>query len=315
MTQRLSEFPAVLVQVLGPTGVGKSRLALLLAQKFNAEVISADSMQVYRDFDIGTDKLPLSGRKGIPHHLIDVVGDCSQFNAARFLETAFAAAEAIRKRGKLPLVCGGTALYLRTMIRGLFPQSPSRVVNRRQLQKLAAQQGLDLLWRRLQAVDPEYGAGVNPRDGVRIMRALEIYYNHGAPPSQVFKQSRTPFQSYRFLRIGLTMERSLLYARIDARVERMLERGLLDEVCRLRRRYPPECPPFQALGYREIASYLDGECDWEETVERIKRHSRQLAKRQLTWFRREKDIHWFSLDQEEQVFDLLWTRLEELTHG
>lgn len=315
MTHPVSEFPAVLVQVLGPTGVGKSRLALFLAEKFNAEIISADSMQVYKDFDIGTDKLPPYNRQGIPHHLIDVVKDCSQFNAARFMEAAFTAAEDIRKRGKLPLVCGGTALYLRTLIRGVFPQSPRRRVERHVLQRLAARQGLGLLWRRLQQVDPEYSATVNPQDGVRIIRALEIYYNHGAPPSRVFQQTRTLFQSYRFIRIGLTMERARLYERIEARVERMLQRGLLDEVCRLRRRYPPPCPPFQALGYREIGAYLDGECDWDETVERIKCHSRQFAKRQLTWFRQEKDIQWFPAENQEQVSDWLQVRLDELVHG
>jgi len=304
-------FPhAVVVQVLGPTGVGKSRLALHLAGAFSGEIISADSMQVYRGFDIGTDKLAERDRKGIPHHLIDVVEDCSQFNAARFLEASFARAEEIRARGRLPLVCGGTALYLSTMIRGIFPQSAGEPnVKRGILKRLAAQQGMELLWRRLQRVDPAYGSGISPRDGVRIIRAMEIYYNHGLPPSRVFRLTRTPFAGYRFIRIGLMMDRDRLYERINDRVDQMLRRGLVDEVRRLRSRYSQDCPPFMALGYREIGEYLDGERDWTETVELIKRHSRQFAKRQLSWFRREKDIDWFSPHDESGVTEWLRSRL------
>lgn len=305
-----SPFPALAVQVLGPTGVGKSRLALHLAGELNGEIISADSMQVYRDFDIGTDKLPERDRNGIPHHLIDVVEDCSQFNAARFLEASFAVAEEIRGRGRLPLVCGGTALYLRTMIRGLFPQSGrGRNVERGVLKRLASQQGLELLWRRLQRVDPEYGSVVSPRDGVRIIRALEIYYNHGLPPSRIFPFTRSPFSAYRFIRIGLMMDRERLYERINDRVDQMLRKGLLDEVRRLRSRYSAGCPPFMALGYREMGEYLDGERDWAETVELIKRHSRQFAKRQLSWFRREKDINWFPPHDEAGVTEWLRSKL------
>jgi len=315
MRKTVSRFPAVLVQILGPTGVGKSRISLRLARDFNAEVISADSMQVYRGFNIGTDKLAVQERQGVPHHLIDIVDDCSQFNAARFMDESFVLAQEIRARGRLPLVCGGTALYLRTMIRGIFPQSNHCRMERRILQRLAAQQGLGLLWRRLQQVDPEYGRGVSPRDSIRIIRALEIYYNHGSPPSKVFRQTRTPFREYRFIRIGLTMERLRLYERIEERIDHMLQRGLVDEVRRLRLRYPPDCPPFQALGYREIADYLDGKRDWTETVGLIKCHSRQFAKRQLTWFRQEQDIKWFSPEDGEGVTAWLRLRLEENQDG
>ncbi len=314
MMQSGDSFPAVVVQILGPTGVGKSRLALYLAREFNAEVISADSMQVYRDFNIGTDKLSLPERQGIRHHLIDLIHDCSQFNAARFLEAAYAAAEEMRGRGKMPLVCGGTALYLRTMIRGIFPQSQGPGVERRVLRRLAAQQGLNCLWHRLKEIDPEYAAVVSPMDRVRLVRALEIYYSHGAPPSRVFQLTRSPFCAYRFIRIGLALERPELYTRIEARVERMLQRGLLDEVRQLRMRYPRHCPAFQALGYREIGEYLDGKTDWDLTVDAIKRHSRQFAKRQLSWFRQEKDIVWFSPDREKQVSDWLQVQLGS-AHG
>ncbi len=309
------ESPPVLIQVLGPTGVGKSRMAIHLARKHNGEIISADSMQVYRGFDIGTDKLPLQRRGGVPHHLIDIVDDCSQFNAALFLETAFSTARAVRDRGHIPVVCGGTALYLRTMIRGIFPPPPCERVSRGVLKRLAEQQGLELLWKRLQRIDPEYGACVRPNDGIRIIRGLEIYYNHGKIPTMVFRETRTPFQGFRFIRIGLTLERSELYRRIEARVDRMLEQGLLEELQRLRKRMPPDCPPFRALGYRELGAYLDGKTTWTEAVEEIKRNSRRFAKRQLSWFRGEGDIRWFQPDEMDAVSTWLKAELNNEAHG
>ena len=160
--------PPMVIQVLGPTGVGKSRMAVHLAASHGGEIISADSMQVYRGFDIGTDKLSLRSRGGIPHHLIDIVDDCSQFNAARFLGAAFTAALGITKRGKIPVVCGGTALYLRTMIRGIFPAPPRERISRSALKRLADQQGLDLLWERLRRIDPEYGPTGHPSLVLRV---------------------------------------------------------------------------------------------------------------------------------------------------
>lgn len=290
-------------------------MAVYLAGTHAGEIISADSMQVYRGFDIGTDKLSVKRRGGIPHHLIDIVEDCSQFNAARFLGEAFTAACGISQRGKIPVVCGGTALYLRTMIRGIFPDPPLERVSRTVMNRLADQQGLDLLWERLQRIDPEYGAGVRRNDKVRIIRALEIYYNHGEIPTRVFKRTRTPFRESRFVRIGLNLDREELYRRIDARVDRMLQRGLLEELRRLRERKPPHCPPFHALGYRELGLYLDGKIPWQEAVEQIKRHSRQFAKRQLSWFRGESDIQWFHPDALEDVSVWLRRELNPERHG
>jgi tRNA dimethylallyltransferase len=282
-----------LIQVLGATGVGKSQVACILAGKFNAEVISADSVQVYQGFDIGTDKIDAPGRRKIPHHLIDIIDDGSQFNASRFLELSFTAAEQISARGRIPLVCGGTALYFRVMTQGIFAETKDDST-RRLLKEKAAMSGWPALFQELQAIDPAYAQKIGPNDRVRLVRALEIHRHCGLPPSEAFSHSRSPFAAYRFIRVGLEMERQKLYEQIDRRAELMLANGLVAEVKELLKRYPPSCPPFKALGYKEIAAHLRGEFDLPTALELIQRHSRQFAKRQLSWFRQEKDITWFA---------------------
>jgi tRNA dimethylallyltransferase len=289
-----------LIQILGATGVGKSQVACAIARKINAEIISADSVQVYKGFDIGTDKISPQGRQEIPHHLIDIISDCSQFTASKFLELSFTAAEQISERGKIPLVCGGTALYLRVMIQGIFRENKNTAM-RRQLEEKAAFSGWPVLWRELQAIDPVYAEKIGPNDKIRLVRALEIYHNCGLSPSEAFKQSQSPFSAYTFIRVGLEMDRKKLYQRIDRRAELMLENGLLAEVEGLLKHYPPSCPPFKALGYKEIAAHLRGETDLPTALELIQRHSRQLAKRQLSWFRQEKDITWFTPENSEAI--------------
>jgi tRNA dimethylallyltransferase len=299
-----------IIQVLGPTGVGKSRIAIKLAQKIDGEIISADSMQVYRDFDIGTAKIGEDERGGIAHHLIDMIADCSQFNAAVFLKNSFDISEEIIQRGRLPIVCGGTALYLRTMIRGIFPEPPTKKVSRQELDEIVDTKGLAYLWERLKAIDPEYAEKIRANDRIRIVRAMEIYANSGVPPSEIFKRTETPFKDYRFWQIGLHRPRQELYRRIEKRVDRMMASGLVEEVKRLRQMYPASCPPFKSLGYKEIAMFLDGAVTLERAVDLIKQHTRNFAKRQLSWFRQEKDIDWFGPDQypriEAAVLEKLW---------
>ena len=299
-----------LIQVLGATGVGKSRVACAIAREFGAEIISADSVQVYKGFDIGTDKIDEQGRREIPHHLIDIISDCSQFNASRFLELSFAAVEQISARGKIPLVCGGTALYLRVMAQGIFAENKDDGT-RRQLKEKAALLGWPALWRELQAIDPAYAEKIGPNDKVRLVRALEIFRHCGMPPSEAFTRSRSPFASYRFIRVGLEMDRKDLYQRIDRRAERMLANGLLAEARELLKRYPPSCPPFKALGYKEILAHWRGEITLTEALELIQRHSRQFAKRQLSWFRQEKDIHWFDPENNEAIMRFISQCLEK----
>lgn len=301
-----------IIQILGPTGVGKSRIAIKIARKIKGEIISADSMQVYRHFDIGTAKMPVNRRDGIPHHLIDIISDCSQFNAAKFLEMSFELAEEMSHNGRVPIVCGGTALYLSTMIKGIFTETVAKRVTRRELNEIAETRGLDYLWSRLKEIDPEYAAKIRENDRIRIIRAMEIYANNGVPPSEIFKRTQTPFAHYCFLRIGLNYPREQLYRWIEERVDNMMESGLVDEVKRLRHMYPSDCPPFKSLGYKEISLFLDGTIGQSEAVNLIKQHTRNFAKRQLSWFRREKDIIWFNPDEypkiESVVLENLWKK-------
>ena len=290
------------IQVLGPTAVGKSRVAIELAQKFSGEIISADSMQVYRGFDIGTAKSTSEDMKGIPHHLIDVIDDCSQYNVARFLKMSFDLASQIIKRDQIPIVCGGTALYLKVMIQGIFPETDQSRISRKQLNALGETRGNEYLWKKLKKVDPEYARRVEVNDRIRLVRALEIYYNQGQSPSEIFKKSVTPFHSFRFVRIGLKLEREFLYEKINRRVEHMMKSGLIEEVTKLRQKYQRDCPPFLSLGYKEINQYLDGEIDKSEAQRLIKQHTRNFAKRQMTWFRKEKDIVWFHPDDTQRIF-------------
>jgi tRNA dimethylallyltransferase len=288
------------IQVLGPTGAGKSRAALALAEALNGEIISADSVQVYKGFDIGSDKLQPDARRGIPHHLIDIIPGCEQFNASRFLELSFAAATEIWSRGRVPVVCGGTALYLRVMLQGIFPENKDAAV-REELRRRADARGWDDLRAELERIDPAYARKISVNDHVRLLRALEIHRNSGLPPSEAFKLSCSPFAGCRFIRVGLQVERPELYRRIDARVERMLAAGLVDEVKALLRQRPASCPPFRSLGYKEILAHLRGETDLAAATELIQRHSRQFAKRQLTWFRQETDIRWFPAEDSDAM--------------
>ncbi|MCP5101981.1 MAG: tRNA (adenosine(37)-N6)-dimethylallyltransferase MiaA [bacterium] len=283
-----------IIQILGPTGVGKSSAAVQLAKEIDGEIISADSVQVYKHFDIGTAKVTPKEEQGIPHYLIDIYSDCTQFNTSIFLEKSFAVSEGITGRGKVPIVCGGTALYLKCMITGIFPESKEKRVSREKLDRVVENRGLPYLWNRLNKVDPRYAQKIGSNDRVRIVRAMEIYYNNGIPPSEIFRHTRTPFHEYTFIRVGLNFGREELYRRIEARVDRMMERGLLEEVTRLREKYPPGCPPFKSLGYKEMWMYLAGEVCLEEAVALTKQHSRNFAKRQLSWFRQENDIRWFN---------------------
>ncbi len=288
------------VQVLGPTGSGKSRVALAVARAVGGEIISADSVQVYRGFDIGTDKVPPPLRREIPHHLIDIIADCEQFNASKFLDLSFAAAQGIAARGRVPVVCGGTALYLRVMLRGIFPETKAGD-RREELKREAAARGWDALREELLRIDPAYAAKIAANDRVRLVRALEIYRNSGLAPSAAFRLSRSPFAGHEFIRVGLRVDREQLYRAIDARVERMLANGLVDEVKGLMARLPASCPPFRSLGYKEVLAHLRGETDLKTARELIQRHSRQFAKRQLTWFRQEPDIHWFAAEEEGAI--------------
>lgn len=303
---------AILIQVLGPTGAGKSKIAIGLAEKIDGEIISADSIQVYKDFDIGADKIAADERKHIPHFLIDILDDCSQFNASIFLEKSFKIAQEIIERGHIPIACGGAALYLKTMITGIFPESKQKKVSREELKEIVKREGSVSLWSKLNEIDPLYAQKIGVNDSIRIIRAMEMYYNNEMSPSQLFAKTETLFKGFRFIRVGLNIEREKLYRRIEDRVDNMIKKGLVEEVKRLKERYPPNCPPFKSVGYKEIVQYLAGEIDLETAVNLIKQHTRNFAKRQLSWFRQEKDINWFEADDyaavEEFVLGEIWKK-------
>ncbi|MGZ5497542.1 MAG: tRNA (adenosine(37)-N6)-dimethylallyltransferase MiaA [Candidatus Aminicenantales bacterium] len=301
----------VLVIVLGPTAVGKSRVAVDLALRFGGEVISGDSIQVYRGFDIGTDKTGPEARRGVPHHLIDIVGPEVQYTAADFVRDALDAARGIAARGRLPIVAGGTGLYIKALVDGLFPGPGRDPAVRAALEAEAAGKGLDTLFRRLEAVDPDYAKKVRSRDRVRIIRALEVHITTGRPISEHFRETRSPVIGRTVVLLGLKLEREALCRRIDERVERMFARGLVDEIRGLLERGVREtATPFKALGYSHVLRHIRGEIGLEEAVALTQTDTRQYAKRQMTWFRKMTGVVWFSPDDGPALEQYLQKRLQ-----
>jgi tRNA dimethylallyltransferase len=287
-----------LIIVLGPTSVGKSATAIKLAKKFSAEIINCDSMQVYKGFDIGTDKVPLENRENIPHHLLDIIEPSTQFTAADFVHSALNAAVSILKKNKLPLIVGGTGLYLKALIDGLFPEGKSDPEIRQKLQKEGEKKGLESLWKKLIEIDPAYAKKTGEKDRIRIIRALEVYYLTQKPLSEHFRKTQSPVRDFHLLKIGLKLEREELYRRIEQRVDKMFERGIVAEVEILLEEGVEEAsPPFRALGYKYVLKFLKKEMTLEEALLLTKRDTRYYAKRQMTWFRKMKGIRWFSPEE------------------
>ncbi|MBI3031187.1 MAG: tRNA (adenosine(37)-N6)-dimethylallyltransferase MiaA [Candidatus Rokubacteria bacterium] len=291
-----SEFPPPLVVITGPTGVGKTEVAVRLASRLRVEVVSADSRQVYRGMDVGTAKPTGAERAAAPHHLVDVVDPEERYHAARFRAEAREAISAILERGKLPLVVGGTGLYVRVLLRGLLPAPPADPEVRRELKAFLEREGVEALHTRLGAVDAEAARRIHPRDRVRIIRALEIYRLTGLPlgtPTH-WRQSRPEWTT---LVVGLTRPRASLYAALDARVDRMVVRGLKEETRGLLDAgYGPALPAMQGIGYRHFVRVLRGAWSESEAIRTMKRDTRQYAKRQWTWFAREPGIRWVDVE-------------------
>jgi len=277
----------------GPTAVGKTQVALAVAPELGAEIVNADSLQVYRELDIGTAKPTPAELARVPHHLIDLVAPPEPFDAARYLTLARAVIADLTRRGVPPLVVGGTGLYIKALLGGLFPEGGQYPDLRARLRQELAELGLPALYERLTRLDPATAARLPPGDTYRILRALEVVEGSGTPLSVLAAAHRFADRPYETLKIGLTLPREELYARIEARVEAMLAAGWLAEVEALLRRYPPDLKPLRALGYRHLVAYLKGETDLAEAVAAIKRDTRRYAKRQLTWFRADPEIRWF----------------------
>jgi tRNA dimethylallyltransferase len=295
--------PPLLI-ILGPTAVGKTKLSLDLARDYNGEIVSGDSMQVYRGMDIGTAKATPEERALVPHHLIDICDPDRSFSAAEFQELAHASIVDIASRGKLPMLVGGTGLYIESLCYGFeFVAAGSDEAYRAGLNDFAETLGDEALHDRLRAVDPASAERLHPNDRRRIIRALEIEHLTGKPLSEhLLGQKRE--SPYECCFVGLTMERSVLYKRIEQRIDAMLEEGLIDEVRRLLGAgYTRDLVAMQGLGYKEIAAHLCGETTLEEAVYLLKRNTRRFAKRQLSWFRHMSDIHWFDCTNPENFFE------------
>jgi tRNA dimethylallyltransferase len=287
------------VCILGPTCAGKSDLALWLVPRIGGEVVNADSMQVYRHFDIGSAKPDTAAREQAPHHVVDVAEPDEAFNAARFQKMADQAVREISARESVPVIVGGTGLYLRVLFHGLF-DAPTDTDLRNRLKTRFQEDPLSV-YRELERHDPAYARSISPHDRVRVVRALEIYYLSGVAMSEHCRLHGFRDERYDAYRIGLSRERAELYGGIERRVDLMLRRGWVEEVEGLLRRYPLSARPFQGIGYREIVLHLTGKIGYQEMVEAIKRATRRYAKRQLTWFSKEKGIEWHRYPEERDA--------------
>ena len=291
--------PNILV-ICGPTASGKTALAAELALRFGGEVVSADSMQVYRRMDIGTAKPTQSEQRGVPHHMIDVAEPEENYSVARYVADAVPIVDGILARGKLPIIAGGTGLYIDHLVAGrqFAPFQPDSGL-RPQLQARARQEGLPALYAQLVQVDPDAAGSIHPNDEKRIIRALEVFLSTGKPLSQHDRESRALPSRYTPLTIVLNFaQRPHLWERIDRRVDQMMAQGLEGEVrALLESGIPPDCTAMQAIGYKELAAAIRSGLPVQSGAEEVKLRSRQYAKRQLTWFRRNRDARWFEWEK------------------
>lgn len=291
-----------LVVITGPTASGKTALAVELASQYRAEIVSADSRQVYRHLDIGTAKPTPAQQTRIPHHLIDIVDPDDPFDAARFRQRACSAIQDVFRRGKNVFVVGGTGLYVRALTRGLFAGPAADTALRARLQQQENREGRGFLHRQLKHVDPESAARLHPNDTVRLIRALEVFQLSGIPMSQWQREHRFQERPFDTLTIGLAVERETLYERIEQRCRVMLEEGLVEELRRIwALGYSPELPVLQTIGYAQMARLLGGQYAPEEALEQMTKETRRLAKRQMTWFRAEPEVCWFAPTQVTQM--------------
>ncbi len=307
--QEQPEHPVLVIT--GPTASGKTDIALSLAERIGGEIISADSMQIYRGMDIGTAKASPAEQKRVPHHLLDILEPGDRYSVADFKAAATAAARDILARGKWPILCGGTGQYLSAMMEGLvFTDTPTDYGLRESLNAEAASQGLAQLHRRLQQLDPEAAARLAPADQKRIIRALEVNLQTGKTMGQLNRESRLAGPDFRYQAYCLCPDRSILYERINQRVQKMFDAGLVDEVRRLlERQVPLDSPCLQAIGYKEILPYLRGEASRENTLAAIQQATRRYAKRQLTWFRKMPELNWLINSDRDQNLKII---LDEL---
>lgn len=284
----------------GPTASGKSKLAVELAKRVNGEIISADSMQIYKEMNIGTAKVNKEEMQGVQHYLVDFVSPDERYSVSNFKKDAEKAIEEILEKGKTPIVVGGTGLYIDSLIYGIeFQNEEVDLEYREKLNKIADEKGLESLYKKAQEIDPEAMKKISINDRKRIIRVLEIYHKTGKTKTEQELQSRKNEVKYEYKVFAITMDREKLYERIEKRIDFMIEQGLIEEVKQILEKYHTFPTAMQGLGYKEVVEYLEGSCTKEEMIEKIKKETRHYAKRQLTWFRKNKEIIW--LDGEKST--------------
>jgi tRNA dimethylallyltransferase len=286
---------APLLVILGPTASGKSALGIELAQKLNGEILVCDSTQIYRHFDIGTGKIPFAEQQGIAHHLVDLIEPEEIFTAGEYRRRAIEVLTDLRLREKLPIITAGTGLYLRALLEGLADSPARSEAIRDRLRANVELRGAAHLHRLLERLDPESAARIAPPDTQKIIRAIEMRLVAGKSASEIHRSGRTPLEGYQPLKIGLMPAREALYPRIHSRIDEMIQAGWLDEVAQLiKRGVPSGAKPFQFIGYSEWREHLNGTLAKKDATHKIQQATRRFAKRQLTWFRRELNVHWLA---------------------
>ena len=301
----LSPKPKVIV-ICGATGIGKTSVGIALAQKFGAEIVSADSMQIYRYMDIGTAKPTPAELAQAPHHMIDIVDPAENYDAVLFSKQARDRIAEIIGRGRIPFIVGGTGLYIKALLHGLFQTEPVDHRIRDRLRKDAEQNGSTALYQRLQQLDPDTADRLHPNDSYRIIRALETIESTGKSISELHRKHGFEDDPFDALKIGLQMDRQNLYDRIDLRVDLMIEAGLVDEVKKLLEMgYTAELKSMQSIGYRHVAEFLEEKLPWDECLRTLKRDTRRFAKRQFTWFGADQQIRWYAPDQPNEIAGLV----------
>ena len=292
----------LLVVILGPTASGKTALSLTLAEEFSGEIVNCDSVAMYREFDIGTAKPSLAERARAPHHLFDCVEPTQDVTAGEYARQARQVLAEIGSRHHLPIVVGGTGLYLRALLEGLFPGPQRSEELRERLRKRATSPGSGYLHNLLKRLDRAAAERVHPNDAPKLIRAIEVCLASRQKISELWEQGRDPLRGFRILRFGLDPERAVLYERINERAQRMFEGGLTDETKKLMERYGARARPLASLGYKQAAQYLRGELSRDQALQAAQQAHRNYAKRQMTWFRKEPEVVWFKgFGNEEQI--------------